>query len=71
MFAGRVRRIAEYAGCDPARLANLLRAVNLAEAMETAAPSALLAARDRISEEPSDYDATPPPSPAPEEEPRS
>lgn len=68
MFAGRVRRIAEYAGCDPAKLASLLRAVELAETIAPATPSALLAARDRISEEPSEYDTTPPPQPAPDEE---
>jgi hypothetical protein len=71
MFADRVRRIAGYAGCEPAKLANLLRAVELTERTKPAAPSALLAARDRISEEPSDYDETPPSQPVPGEEPRA
>jgi hypothetical protein len=57
MFRTEVERIAQHAGCRAETLARLLRAASVAEKMQTAAPGTLLAARDRISEEPAGYDA--------------
>lgn len=57
MFADEVTRIAEHTGCDPARLAQVLRAAENAERMRRTASVTLLAARDREREEgPSDED---------------
>jgi hypothetical protein len=47
MFRDDLTRIAAYVGCDPARLAQLLRAAEAADRMRVASPGALLAARDR------------------------
>jgi hypothetical protein len=57
MFRTEIERIAQHAGCRADALANVLNAASLAEKTHAAAPSALLAARDRISEEPAGYDA--------------
>jgi hypothetical protein len=56
MFRTEVEQIAEHAGCRADALASILRAASLAEKTSVAAPGALLAARDRISEEPAGYD---------------
>ena len=60
MFGDEVRRIAGYAGSDAGRLAQILRAVENAEAMRSAPPGALMAAHDRRPV----ADAQPPPPPA-------
>lgn len=51
MFRDEVTRIADYTGCDVARLASVLRAATTAERMRTPAPATLLAARDRIPDQ--------------------
>ncbi|MGE0539378.1 MAG: hypothetical protein AB7R89_04295 [Dehalococcoidia bacterium] len=56
MFRTQVERIARHAGCRAESLANVLRAASAVEKMQAATPSALLAARDRISEEPAGYE---------------
>jgi hypothetical protein len=70
MFTDRVRRIADHIGCDPVRLDSLLRAATAADKMRTSASGTLLAARDRISEEPAAYE-TPPDADHPNGEPHS
>lgn len=47
MFSDEVQRIAAFAGANAARLANLLRSVENAEAMRTPDAAALMAAQDR------------------------
>ena len=58
MFRDDLARIAEHAGCDPAKLAQVLRAAEAAERMRAASPGALLAARDRRDDDGGDA-ATP------------
>lgn len=67
MFKDEVPRIAAHAGADPLKLANLLRAADAAERMQTASPNALLAARDRGPDQasPDDAPAGDQPEPAP------
>jgi len=50
MFGDEVQRIARYVEVEAGRLAQLLRAVENVEAMQGAAPGALMAARDRKRE---------------------
>jgi hypothetical protein len=52
MFRSEVERIAQHTGCNVEALANVLRTASVAAKMHAADPGMLLAARDRISEEP-------------------
>jgi hypothetical protein len=51
-FGEDVRQIAAYAGCSADQLARVLRAASTAETMGAGAPGSLLAARDRVADEP-------------------
>ena len=47
MFAEETQRIAEFAGVDAVRLANLLRAADNLDVLRTTSPAVLMAAQDR------------------------
>jgi hypothetical protein len=51
MFGEEVRRIAAYVDGDASRLANLLRTVESAKAMDGTASATLMAAQDRVDEQ--------------------
>lgn len=69
MFRDEVTRIADYTGCNAARLASLLRAATTAGRVRAASPASLLAARDRPPDDARPDQPPPASAPAPDGEP--